>query len=305
MSSRVVLQKAVLPAREQSWLELGDDALSGFVVNAADVSWADTTAKVHDAMGLGFPGSPLSPDDAFVDVLRFDVAPFMKLINAVGRTEQSPDGFIDRPPFNGTGFVSAKLEKHFIPLWWLEPTRIPAGAELWRIHADGRQEPIALYPHVALGWNSVPTEENPEMQPFGNQMPPSDLMGSFIKHPERMLPAQTIDNGRVIVGDLAQSEGLKLSHTGRWFEIFEAEEAPEVFGLRVTARLNGLDFIATRRLPSGTGTGTVNVRLVYAGRNADEAEAAGLQKTDAAVYETTASWDDLEDVQMYRLESKS
>jgi len=303
MTAPTILQKAVLPQRAQGWLDYGDDFLAGFVVRAADVAWADTPEKIHDAMGLRFPGSPLSPNDAFVDVLRFNVAPFMKLINAVGRTEHSPDGFVDRPPFTGTGFVRPELEKHIIPLWWLEPTRIPARSELWRVHADGKQEPIALYPHVALGWNTVPTQEDPEMQPFGNKMPPSDLMGSFIQRPERMLPAQTIDNGRVIVGDLAQSEGLKLSHTGRWFEIFEPANAPEVFGVRVTARFNGLDFIAARRLPSDTNS--ANVRLVYAGRNADEAEAAGLQKTDAAVYETTAPWDALEDVQMYRLESKS
>src|SRR5690625_455074 len=117
MTAPTILQKAILPQRVHGWLEYGDDVLAGFVVRAADVAWADTPEKIHYAMGLGIPGSPLSHNDAFVDVLRFIVSLFMNLINAVGRTEHSPDGFIDRPPFTGTGFVRSELERHIIPLW--------------------------------------------------------------------------------------------------------------------------------------------------------------------------------------------
>jgi len=294
MNSRVVLQKAVLPARAHGWLTLGDDLLAGFVVNAADVAWANSPAKIHDAMGLGFPGSPFSPTDSFVDVLRFENATFMNPISAVGKTETSPQGFVDRPPFTGTGFVRAESKRAVIPLWWLEPTRVPQGAELWRIHSDERQELIAVYPHVALGWQPVTQEGQPAPKPFGNQLPPSDSVGTFIRWPDGLLAAQKLSNGRVVCGDVDQREGLNLSESGRWITSFEPEDAPEVFGLKVTATWRGLPFQVVRRLPDPSGQ--ASARLVYTGRNADEAEAAGLQKTDAAVYEVTAPWQELENL---------
>jgi hypothetical protein len=123
-----VMQKVVLPGREQLWAQ-GDDQLVGFVVSAADVAWARTPRDLLEVHGLGFPGSPFSPESTAVDVLRFASSPFMRFVNATGAPSTSAgeplgEGFIDHLPFSGNGFAPVTGD-YIVPVWWLEPTRVP------------------------------------------------------------------------------------------------------------------------------------------------------------------------------------
>lgn len=285
-----ILQIPVMPGREQSWVD-GDDLLCGYVVRAADVAWATTPAQVFDAHGLGFPGSPFSPQSTAVDVLRFPATPFTRLINATGGAtddgESLGEGFVDPLPFTGTGFV-ATAEDHVVPLWWLEPTRVPAGSELWRIHADGREELITAYANVASGW-----------QPAGSpKFTPSDLVGVFAEWNGNPVFADILPNGKAVIASTTELEGLRLTERGVWGGVAEPAELESLHALRVTASWRGLPFQLIRRWKGDDG---LIGRLVYLGRDARAAEAAGLQKMDAGVYEVSAPISELVDLQAAQL----
>lgn len=284
------LQIAVLPGREQSWAD-GDDLLCGFVVRAADVAWATTPAQLFDAHGLGFPGSPFSAQSTAIDVLRFPTTPFTQLVNATGGIAEDGasmgEGFVDPLPFTGTGFVATE-EKHLVPLWWLEPTRVPSGAELWRIHADGSEELVSTYANVASGW-----------QPSGPlKFAPSDLFGVFAQWRGTPVLADLLPNGKAVIASLTEIDGLRLTDRGVWASVVEPSELESVHALRVAASWRGLQFQLVRRWESDDGT---LGRLVYLGRDARVAEAAGLQKMGAGVYEATALLSELMDLEAVQL----
>src|SRR5690625_805312 len=234
MNRAAVVQKVATPSQVQRWLHFGDDFLAGFVLDAAGAAPANTVAKIYEAMGLGYPGSPFSSADSHVDVLRFRLTPVMTLANAIGKTPDHPRGFIEPPPFTGTGAVQISPDRRVVPLWWLDPTRVPAGAELWRVHANGSQELLATYRDASSGWESARDAASDRPQPLGGNAPPSDLVGTFI----------------------APST--------------ESERSQPEFGVRVTARWRGAEFQAVRRI--STEAGEVAARIVYIGRDATEAE---------------------------------
>ncbi len=67
-----LMQKALTPAQSRAHLTRGYDRLAGYCVRAQDVAFATTPAQLYEVHGLGYPGSPFSPDDAHVDVLQFE-----------------------------------------------------------------------------------------------------------------------------------------------------------------------------------------------------------------------------------------
>ncbi len=284
-----ILQIAVMPGREDSWGD-GDDLLCGYVVRAADVSWATRPAQLFAAHALGFPGSPFSAQSTAIDVLRFPVTPFTQLVSATGGTtedgEMLGEGFIDPLPFTGTGFVAAA--GHVVPLWWVEPTRVPAGSQLWRIRVDGPEELIATYANVASGWQPASP----------GSFLPSDLYGGIAQWRGHKVMADILPNGNAVVASLIELNGLRLTERGLWGGVVDPSELASIHALRITASWRGLPFQLVRRWKSDD---TLLSRLVYLGRDARAAEAAGLQKMDAGVYETTASINELVDLQAVEL----
>ncbi|MBD3942203.1 hypothetical protein IF188_10900 [Microbacterium sp. NEAU-LLC] len=279
----VIMQKIVLPARERSWAQFDDDLLVGFVVRAADVAWARTAGELFDAMGVGFPGSPLRRDAPFIDVLRFPATPYLRLVPAVGRELDPVNGFVDRPPFTGTGFAATPATTDPVPLWWLDPCRVPAGSELWRVHADGREEVLAHYDHVASGWLPRPA----------GRIGSSDVVGVFATWNGQQVLADALPNGRVVVASESPWDALRQTERGVWAGVVEPSDVADLHALVVTGTWRGLAFQIVRRYLEGD---TMTARAVYLGRDADEAERAGLEKTDAGVYELSAPFADFEDV---------
>ncbi|MFH8251273.1 hypothetical protein ACH3VR_12955 [Microbacterium sp. B2969] len=281
-----VLQKAVLPGREQLWTQ-GDDLISGFVVRATDVAWAKTPRDLLEAHGLGFAGSPFSAQSAAIDVLRFAASSLLRMVNATGiPSDQSGEpigeGFVDHPPFTGNGFARVS-GPHIVPVWWLEPTRVPPAAELWRIHADGREEFLTAYANVASGW-----------QPGSGTVLPSDVCGRFARWRGEQFLADVLTDGRVVLASYRERDGWRLTQRGLWAIVLERSEIEEVYALRLTATWRGLPFQIVRRWDAAEGP---QARIVYLGRDSRVAEAARLDKTDAAVYEATAPLAELENLQ--------
>ncbi|ANG84390.1 hypothetical protein [Microbacterium aurantiacum] len=286
-----LLQKAVLPGRESAWVG-GDDLLCGFVVRAADAAWAKTPRQLFDVHGLGFPGSPFTAESTAVDVLRFPASPYARLINATGApvgadVEPMGEGFIEHAPFTGNGFAAGS-ENHIVPVWWLEPMRVPAGSELWRIHSDGREEFLSVYANVASGWQPAPTP----------RIGASDVFGVFAEWRGVQVLADPLPDGGVVIASFAEQPGLKLTERGLWAGRIDASEVTTPFALKLTGLWRQLPFQIVRRWQQD---GALYARGVYMGRDSRAAEAAGLEKTDAAVYEATLPLAELTDIQGVQL----
>lgn len=278
MRSMDIFEKVVSPARRRLWTQ-GDEFLCGFVARHVDVSWARTSSEVLEAHGYA-ADDPLFAGEPFVDVLRFHPRATLTFVPATGAVDGGGEGFVGLPPFTGTGF--SPTTKGLVPLWWVEPTRVPAGSELWRIHTDGREEFLSAYANVASGW-----------QPGQGRALPSDVCGTFSRWKGVSFLADELENDRVVLASFRPFDGGKATERGLWAHVVEAEEIEDVHALRLTATLNGLRFQVARRWNDGTGT---VARLVYIGRDAPSADDAGLERVDAGVYETTARLEDVTDV---------
>ena len=272
MNAMDIFQKIVTPGRLRLWTQ-GDDLLTGFVARQADTAWARTPSDLLEAHGYA-ASDPLFAGSTFVDILRFPSAESLSFIPATG---EGGAGFVEPAPFTGTGF--APTAKGIVPLWWVEPTRVPPGSELWRIHVDGREEFLSVYANVASGW-----------QPGQGQALPSDVCGRFVRWNGEAVLADQLENGRVVLASYTRIEDAKLTERGLWARVVEASEVEQPYTLRLTARFGDLPFQIVRRWHDGT---RAVARLVYLGRDATLAERAGLERTDAGVYEVTAALDEL------------
>lgn len=244
---------AVMPAKEHAWLTRGLEMIVGFAVRADDIEWATSSAALVEALGLGFPGSPIAADAPFVDLLRFVPNGLLTLVDAVGgttveRAAQLGGSFVQPPPFTGTGFVATD---HVVPLWWVEPARVPAGAQLWRIYADGARSMLAVYPHVGIGWQIVPGLDIGDRHAF----PPSHMLGIFTTYRGERLFADLLVDGGVIVASPEPLPGLtERSERGLWWTVVEASTGGEPVGYRVRAHWRGLPFDVVHRLRPRTAT---------------------------------------------------
>jgi len=279
-----ILQKAVTPQLSNAYLTAGWDRVSGFVVEAATVAFATTPAQLFDVHALGFPGSPFSPDDPFVDVIRFPARATMRLENAIGGVDQKTRAltggpFVDRLPFKGTGF--APVAGHIVPVWWMRHTRVVPNTQLVRVFADGTEKLLAVFPNIADGWMVDGVS-------VGRSTPFSRHVGTLAKWNDVYLTADVIDQGRrIVLATHSQPTDERFVRTGRgmWKYEIPFEEAAEVMELDIEAVWNGLELRIVDESVDADGTKLSSGS--YIGRNADLAEGLRLVKVDAGVYEIT------------------
>jgi len=280
------LQKAVGPGQLAEYLANASDRIAGFVLRAADVAGAGTPGLLYQAHGLGFAGSPWRPDEPFIDVLRFPVPLKNYLHDAM-----APD-VVDRPPFTGTGF--AHWEGGQAPLFFLDEVRLPAGSELWRVHASGAEELLAVYTDVGYGWTVIAEGLGDVARP----VPPSFLMGWRAIWREVEFSADLLDGGRKVV--LASAEEPPAGYDGFvrtprlvWRAEVLVAEVTDVYELYASCLYQGLEFRVTDVAADADGR---VFRLSYVGHDADFAEGIGLNKADAGVYWTLAREADVRDL---------
>lgn len=154
-----MMQKAVAPAQVGYYLDRGYDRASGFVHRADEVAHLRTPAKLHAALGLGYANSPFAPDATEVYVLRWPAyRPSLYRIPYGGQTEaamRAMEGWvIERPPFRGNGFAPGD-SSDVIAEFKVDSVRLPHGAQLWRMTADGTEELIALLDADGPLWRRV------------------------------------------------------------------------------------------------------------------------------------------------------
>lgn len=138
------LQKLLVPAHSRAVGERGYPYLGGPVTRLVDARELSTPGDLLAAYGLDGP-AVFGEDPDFVDVLRFEVQPLMRL--------RAPGGE-ERPwPTYPMGFLTASPA--VVPVWVLERTRVPRGAEMWRIHRSGDEERVTVFDGVARGWRGA------------------------------------------------------------------------------------------------------------------------------------------------------
>ncbi|MGN9811148.1 SseB family protein [Micromonospora sp. BQ11] len=155
----VVMQKAVAPSQLAYYLERGYDRVSGFVHRAGELAHLTTPAELYDALGLGYPDSPFRRDAEEIYVLRWPAhRPSLYRIPYGGQNEaamRAMEGWvIERPPFRGNGFAPGE-SSDVVAEFKVDSARLPHGAQLLRVGADGTERVVALLDADALLWREV------------------------------------------------------------------------------------------------------------------------------------------------------
>ncbi|WFE37966.1 SseB family protein [Micromonospora sp. WMMD998] len=158
-SPPVTMQKAVAASQLAYYLERGYDRVSGFVHRAGELAHLRTPGELYDALGLGHPGSPFSRDDEELYLLRWPAyRPSLYRIPYGGQNEaamRAMEGWvIERPPFRGNGFAPSE-NSDVIAEFKVDSARLPHGAQLWRIGADGDARLVATLDTDALRWQKT------------------------------------------------------------------------------------------------------------------------------------------------------
>ncbi|MER7455613.1 SseB family protein [Micromonospora sp. NPDC126480] len=158
----VVMQKAVAPSQLAYYLERGYDRVSGFVHRAGELAHLTTPAQLYEALGLGYPDSPFDRAAEEIYVLRWPAhRPSLYRIPYGGQNEpamRAMEGWvIERPPFRGNGFAPGE-GSDVVAEFKVDSARLPHGAQLWRIGADGTERVVATLDADALLWRTVGDE---------------------------------------------------------------------------------------------------------------------------------------------------
>lgn len=166
-----VLQKLLVPAASEAVRVGGRLDTGGAVTELPDAFALATPAQLRAAYQLDerhVPGTDSHP----VDVVRFPLLALMTL-------ERMPPAEDVPWPTYPSGFLRSP---ELVPVWALQRTRWPQGAELWRIEADGSQRLLTVYDGAARGWRGATT-----------YVPPSRFVGSTAVWEGREYPADLLD----------------------------------------------------------------------------------------------------------------
>ena len=154
-----VMQKTVPAEQVDYYLERGYDRVAGFVHRANEVEHLRTPAELFAGLGLVNDGSPHQADAKEAYVLRWPAyRPSLYRIPYGGQSEQAlraMDGWvIERPPFRGNGFAPGE-GRDVIAEFKVDSVRLPHGAQLWRMDADGTERMVAIFDCDTPIWRRV------------------------------------------------------------------------------------------------------------------------------------------------------
>ena len=253
------LQKLIHPGMSGQIFERGYEQVGGYVINVTSANELPTPAALLAAHGIGGDWG------TFVDVVRFHVPTCATLAN--------PDPAAERPwPTYRNGFLTP-VDDSIVPVWMLSTTRYPPGAEMWRIHDDGRQEMVLWYAGAARGWVGA-----------RGWRPTSRYFGTRATWQAAEYAADVIyaaDGAPVDVELTAFAEpagdGWGQRRAQTWSRTVPIAEC-EVFEIFFTATIDG---VAVRVL--ALGGPTVHVQLV--GDDPEAAERIGASMIDPGVFE--------------------
>ncbi|MGC5031600.1 SseB family protein [Micromonospora sp. DT229] len=152
----IVMQKAIAPSQLGFYLERGYDRVSGFVHRATELAHLTTPDQLYRALGLQHPESPFAADAEEIYVLRWPAyRPSLYRIPYGGQNEaamRAMEGWvIERPPFRGNGFAPGESSE-VLAEFKVDSVRLPHGAQLLRLGADGTERLIAVFDADTVTW---------------------------------------------------------------------------------------------------------------------------------------------------------
>ena len=154
-----VMQKTIPPDQVDYYLERGYDRVAGFVHRATEVEHLRSPGELFGALGLTYDTSPHLPDAKEAFVLRWPAyRPSLYRIPYGGQNEQAlraMDGWvIERAPFRGNGFAPGE-SRDVVAEFKVDSVRLPHGAQLWRLDADGNERMVAIFDNDGPTWRRV------------------------------------------------------------------------------------------------------------------------------------------------------
>jgi hypothetical protein len=159
-SAQLTTMQKTIPAEQiDYYLDRGYDRVAGFVHRCGEVEHLRTPGELFGALGLLYDGSPYQADAKEAFVLRWPAhRPSLYRIPYGGQSEQAlraMDGWvIERPPFRGNGFAPGE-GNDVIAEFKVDSVRLPHGAQLWRMDADGNETMIAVFDCDAPVWRRI------------------------------------------------------------------------------------------------------------------------------------------------------
>ncbi|MFB4299254.1 SseB family protein [Actinomadura sp. NTSP31] len=157
VSQPTIMQKVVPHGHVGWYLEQGYDRVGGFVHATGDVAELQTPVQLYEALGLLYDGTPFSPADDGVYVIRWPAyCPELYRIPFGGRDAQEMAAWgeagwvIERPPFLGGGFAPGSAGS--IREYKVDSVRLPYGAEMYYLGMDRSERFVAMYDPDRLAW---------------------------------------------------------------------------------------------------------------------------------------------------------
>ncbi|MFA1538304.1 SseB family protein [Actinomadura monticuli] len=157
VSSPTIMQKVVPHGHVAWYLEQGYDRAGGFVHSTGDVAELQTPSQLYEALGLLYEGSPFSPADEGVYVIRWPAyCPDLYRVPFGGRDESEMAAWgeagwvVERPPFLGSGFAPGSAGS--IREYKVDSVRLPYGAEMYYLGRDRSERFVAMYDPDRLAW---------------------------------------------------------------------------------------------------------------------------------------------------------
>ncbi|GAA1865169.1 SseB family protein [Actinomadura bangladeshensis] len=157
VSSPTIMQKVVPHGHVAWYLEQGYDRVGGFVHSTGDVAELQTPGQLYEALGMLYDGSPFSPADEGVYVIRWPAyCPDLYRVPFGGRDEAEMSAWgdagwvIERPPFLGGGFAPGSAGS--IREYKVDSVRLPYGAEMYYLGRDRSERFVAMYDPDQLAW---------------------------------------------------------------------------------------------------------------------------------------------------------
>ncbi|WP_051366291.1 SseB family protein [Hamadaea tsunoensis] len=173
-----VMQKPISPSQIGFYLERGYDRVSGFVHRAHEVGQLKTPDQLRTALGLTWDGTPFEEDADEIYILRWSAyRPSLYRIPYGGQNEQAMKAMegwvIERPPFRGNGFAPGESST-VIAEFKVDSARLPHGARLLRLGADGVEEIVAVLDADGPRWLKVGKypQSSAETPPAGEEQQP-------------------------------------------------------------------------------------------------------------------------------------
>lgn len=154
-----VMQRTVPHTQVPFYLERGYDRVSGFVNRASEVAHLNSPKLLYRALGLSYAGSDFVEDDTEVHVVRWVAhrsdlyrLPYGGQHEAGMRAMQG--WVIERPPFRGNGFAPGDTD--VVAEFKVDSVRLPHGAQMWRLGADGTETLVATFDSDTTKWTPPP-----------------------------------------------------------------------------------------------------------------------------------------------------